>query len=348
MTARYNILLVGLLSFVLGFSSGFAKTPNFQTSCIKSDWDGYLSSSIRGCILEEIERLAANSKIDSKRIEAWERKCADSELEGEMKWLDQHTCRVAAYRALSPDGKFSQSSTAVNAPLSEEIEKRLGMSLDQARDHQQVKLANGWQFHFVLTKGKRSSDDEYDGGFNFFLIDEHGAFRSSKTFTKPKHILETDGGQTAYKLNTKSFAALSVRDWVIELQETYDVEAPDEVDGAAATYFSSYSNVFLVAIDKEAYEMTLALDSLQTGLVTGLAKPSSSSAVFWDKEERLQRILVPQKGKEFPNLLVRIRQCTSSRSKTSCADTGGYKKWKNEAIYGYRDGKYEKQSKKSE
>jgi hypothetical protein len=224
----------------------------------------------------------------------------------------------------------------------------VGMSLDQARDHQQVKLANGWQFHFVLTKGKRSSDDEYDGGFNFFLIDEHGAFRSSKTFTKPKHILETDGGQTAYKLNTKSFAALSVRDWVIELQETYDVEAPDEVDGAAATYFSSYSNVFLVAIDKEAYEMTLALDSLQTGLVTGLAKPSSSSAVFWDKEERLQRILVPQKGKEFPNLLVRIRQCTSSRSKTSCADTGGYKKWKNEAIYGYRDGKYEKQSKKSE
>jgi hypothetical protein len=280
---------------------------------------------------------------------------------GPVKYFDSYSSVREYLRRASAEGEFNSNSSvkprekydatgevAVENLPHREIEKRLGMSLNQARDHQEVKLANGWQFYFLLTKGKRSSDDQYDAVFNFFLFDEHGTFRSSKSFTKLKHILETDGGQTAHKLNAKSFATLSVRDWVIELRETYDVEAPDEIDGAAATYFSSYSNVFLVAIDKESSEMTLALDSLQTGLVTGLAKPSSSSAVFWDQEERLQRILVPQKGKDFPNLLVRVRQCTSSRSKTSCADTGGYKKWKNEAIYIYRDGKYEKQAKKGE
>jgi len=345
---KFTKILVGLFCSLLALASGLAQATNTETSCIKSDWDGYLSSSIRGCILEEIGKIAKDSKIDLKRIEAWERQCVDSGLEGELKWLDQHICRLAAYRALNPKGKLAQSPTAANAPLIKEIEKRLGLSLKQARDYQQIKLANGWRLYFVLTKGKRSSDDEYDGVFNFLLFDEHGSFKSSKSFTKTKHILETDGGRTTYKLNAKSFAALSVRDWVIELREAYDVEAPDEIDGADATYFSSYSNVFLVSINKLSFEMALTLDSLQTSLETGLVKPSLESAAFWGDEERLQRILVPQKGKDYPNLLVRVRQCASSRSKTSCADASGYKKWKNEAVYSFRGGKYEKQPKKVE
>ena len=236
---------------------------------------------------------------------------------------------------LAADARTSIAA-GVEKKIVESIEKKIGTAIRTARDVQSISFDNGDLFYFLLTKGSKSSADEFDGIFDFFLFDAQGNLKGSKRQVKNGHIFETDGGRTDYYLNSKAFKLLHRKKRVLQITESYHVKYPGEIEGSQGSQINE--KIYLLAIDLNG-DIDILLDSFLILENSGAGIFSKDDGNMYLRHSRYNRILVPKiAGGDYPKLLIRTKKClVKKKSKVDCLDNA---KWRTESTYIFTNGAY--------